>query len=274
LVLLARDATRIPDDLNHYAWKIRDIHSLTVDDLHGIDVVIHAAAKAHDASAQAMEYTIHNEQATQHLMECAKNAGVKRFVFISTIKVNGEYTLPGKPFTANDIPHPTDAYAISKLRAEKIVQASGMEWVIVRPPLVYGPDVKGNLRSLQRLIRSGLPLPLGAINNRRSLIARDNLVDALWQMVFSKNSAGKIFLISDGKPVSTPELISALAQAMGKRAWLLSVPISLLKLFCRLIGKNNLYLRLTGSLEIDDAATRTALAWTPPVSFRDTITQL
>jgi len=274
VVALARDASRIPHDLKNFHWRISDMRSLTPSDLQGIDIVIHAAAKVHDPSATAEDYVIHNEQATRHLAECAVKAGIRRFIFISTIKVNGEYTLPGKPFRGGDAPNPSGLYAISKWKAEEalkeIAQKNDMEWVIVRPPLVYGAGVKSNLQRLRQLVAWGVPLPFGAIENRRSLIGVGNLADAIWQMVSSPQAAGKTFLISD-ITVSTPELVRKMAVMMHKPARLLPIAPQWLKLFCTALGKKSIYTRICGSLEVDDADIREQLGWTPPLSFEQAI---
>jgi nucleoside-diphosphate-sugar epimerase len=263
--LLVRDIRKIPEDFFRLNWHIGDVQSLTPENLHGMDVVIHAAAKVHDPSAPDEAYIIHNEQATQHLLECAAKAGVRRFVFVSTIKVNGEYSVPEKPFKPDDNPNPNGPYAISKWNAEQMVKQSDMEWIIVRPPLVYGTAAKGNLQKLRKYIKLHLPLPLGAIRNQRSFVGVDNLADAVWYMA-SHPTTNRTFLICD-ETLSTPELIKKIAKTMGKKACLLPVPLAFIKLGCLLLGKKVAYTRLVGSLEVDDSETRQILGWKPPFSF-------
>ena len=187
-----------------------------------------------------------------NLARQAAAAGVKRFVFVSTVKVNGEATMPGHPFRADDVPAPQDSYGVSKHEAEvnlrQLALATSMEVVIVRPPLVYGPMVKGNFTSLVRMLALGLPLPLGSIHNVRSLVALDNLVDLLVVCPRHPAAAGQTFLVSDGEDVSTTELLVHISNAMRKRAILLPVPVSLLKLVASLLGKSAVAQRICGSL--------------------------
>ncbi len=273
LLLLARDRKNIPDNLKHLVWRIGDIQSLTPEDLNGVDVVIHTAAKAHDASAPESEYIINNSQATHHLAECAAKAGVRRFIFISTIKVHGEYSFPNQPFMATDKPNPCDAYARSKLESEQHLQTIadeyGMDWVIIRPPLIYGSQVKGNLQKLAGLIIKKIPLPFGAVKNQRSILSVDNLVDALWYMLIIENASKQIFLISDGAPVSTPELIRYIAKSIGVSPVLISIPEFILRFGCRLLGKEGIYTRTCMSLHVDDSDIRKKLNWSPPFTTEE-----
>ncbi len=250
IVPLARDIRNITSEFTRLNWHISDIQSLTPEDLEGVEAVIHAAAKAHDPSAPDAAYVIHNEEATEHLLACAKKAGVRRFVFVSTIKVNGEWSEPGKPFHAEDIPNPQGPYAVSKYHAEEMVRHSGMEWVIVRPPLVYGEEAKGNLQSLRKALRLNLPLPLGSIRNRRSIVDVNNLAAALWRMASHPAAANRLFLISD-ETLSTPQLVQKMAKSMDKKALLLPVPLWYIRLVCTALGKKPAYTRLVGSLEVD-----------------------
>ncbi|SIQ69300.1 UDP-glucose 4-epimerase [Aromatoleum tolulyticum] len=239
------------------------------------DVLIHAAARVHvrvdGAPDPLAAFRADNVVGTVRLARQAALAGVRRFVFISSIKVNGDQTPPGERFTADMRPAPTDAYGISKAEAEVALAAiaaeTSMEVVIVRPPLVYGPGVRANFHDLMRWVASGLPLPLGAIeHNRRSLVALDNLVDLLVTCVDHPAAASRIFLAADGEDLSTAELIRRLAAAMGRRAKLLAVPEWVLQAGARLMGKEDMLLRLCGNLQVDCAKTCEVLGWRPPIS--------
>ena len=196
---------------------------------------------------------------------------MRRFVFVSSIKVNGEATPTGSSFTADDLPAPLDAYGISKMEAEQglreIASQTGMQVVIVRPPLVYGPGVKANFAAMMRWLQRGVPLPLGAIHNQRSLVALDNLVDLLVTCLTHPAAANQTFLVSDGEDVSTTELLRRMGQAMGKPARLLPVPASWLQLAATLVGKRAVAQRLCGSLQVDIEKTRQLLGWSPPLTL-------
>jgi len=238
------------------------------------NAVIHAAARAHimkeEVTDPLAEYRRVNVDGTLNLARYAVEAGVKRFVFISSIKVNGEQTAPGRPFTCDDTPTPEDPYGISKLEAEQGLQQialeTGMEVVIIRPPLVYGPGVKGNFASMIKLVEKGLPLPFGAIDNRRSLVGLDNLVDLIITCIDHANAANQVFLVSDGEDLSTSGLLRRVAKAMGKPSRLIPVPAVLLQLGATVLGKKAVGQRLLGSLQVDISSTRERLDWTPPVS--------
>lgn len=243
--------------------------------LQGVDVVIHAAARAHVMREEALdpltEYRRVNVQGTSNLARQAAAAGVRRFVFISSIKVNGEATLPDRPFTADDAPAPEDAYGISKAEAEtelrRIAQETGMEVTIIRPPLIYGPGVKGNFSSLMNWVRRGLPLPLGGVtHNRRSLVGLDNLVDLIWVCVEHPKAANQTFLISDGEDLSTTELLRRIGKALNRPARLLWVPAGLIALMASLLGKKVISQRLLGSLQVDISKTCELLDWKPIVA--------
>lgn len=196
------------------------------------EVVIHAAARAHIMNDQATdplsEYRAVNVEGTLNLAGQAVLAGVRRFIFLSSIKVNGEETLPGQPFTPDDPVDPQDAYAVSKQEAEdelhRLAAETGLEVVVIRPPLVYGPGVKANFLRIMQAVVKGLPLPLGLVRNKRSLVALDNLVDLIITCTRHPAAAGQTFLVSDGEDLSTPELVRKLAAAMGRPARLLPVP--------------------------------------------------
>jgi len=193
---------------------------------------------------------------------------VKRFIFISSIKVNGEATSPGKPFLASDVPAPEDAYGLSKLEAEQglrqIAAETGLEVVIIRPPLVYGPGVKGNFASMIRLVKKGLPLPLAVIHNRRSLVGIDNLVDLIIRCIDHPAAANQIFLAGDGDDVSTTQLLRGVARAMDRPLRLIAVPTAFLTCGAMLLGKRTLAQRLLGSLQVDISRTCELLDWKPP----------
>lgn len=243
--------------------------------LAGCGVVIHTAGRVHvmrDSATDPLEaYRAANVDGTLHFARQAAEAGVRRFVFLSSIKVNGEETEAGRPYAASDAPSPQDAYAISKAEAEVGLRAlaaeTGMEVVIIRPPLVYGPGVKANFLSLMRALRCQVPLPLGAVlNNRRSLVALDNLVDLTLTCVDHPAVANRTLLVSDGEDLSTADLLRRLAEAMGVPSRLLPVPVSLLYGAATLLGKGGMMHRLCGNLQVDIAETRSVLGWRPPVS--------
>ncbi|MGB9129548.1 MAG: SDR family oxidoreductase [Thiobacillus sp.] len=241
--------------------------------LDGCEAVVHLAARVHvmndGAQDQLALYRATNTEATLNLARQAAQAGVRRFVFISTIKVNGEGR--DAPYRETDAPAPEDAYAISKWEAEqgllRIAQDTGLELVILRPPLVYGPGVKANFLRLMQWVQKGWPLPLAAIRNRRSLLYLGNFVDAIRLCVEHPAAAGQTFLLDDGEAVSTPELIRAVAQAMERPARLLGVPVRVLEFMGALLGKRAAVARLTGSLWVDSSFIRSRLNWTPPYSM-------
>ena len=242
-----------------------------------MDLVIHAAARAHIMNEEAddplLEYRKVNVEGTLNLARQAASAGVKRFLFISSIKVNGEETSPGRPFLSDDTPDPQDAYSVSKLEAEiglqKLADETGMEVVIIRPPLVYGQGVKGNFASLVKLVSKGVPLPLGAIKNQRSLVSVDNLVDLIFTCIDHPAAANQIFLASDGDDLSTTQLLRSVATARSVPARLISVPSSLLMFAATILGKKTIAQRLVGSLQVDISKARELLDWTPPLSVEE-----
>lgn len=253
--------------------------------LQGCQSLVHLAGRAHVMNEQAGDplqvFRDANVDATLALAERAVQASVRRFVFVSSIKVHGESTAPGACFSALDPPQPCDPYAVSKWEAEqglqRIAQAAGMELVIVRPPLVYGPGVKGNFAQLMRWASKALPLPLGAVHNQRSMIALDNLVSFLALCAaphLSPLAAGQVFLISDGAPVSTTQLLHRIAHAHGQRIWLPPLPPALLKACASALGKGQLMDRLLGSLVIDDQPARQLLGWRPVVSLDEQLQRM
>lgn len=242
--------------------------------LQGIHCVVHLAARTHvidewhtDALAA---YRRINVEATRNLAQQAAAAGVRRFVFLSSIKVNGEAT-DAHPFTRDDVPQPLDAYGISKREAEDALRHigtdTGIEIVILRSPLVYGPGVKGNFLRLLQAIARGTPLPLASISNQRSLVYVGNLVDAIIACIDAPAAAGNTYLVSDGEDVSTPVLIRKLGAALGKPPRLLPCPPALLRCAATLLGKQAAVMRLTGSLAVDSSALRQELGWQPRYSL-------
>jgi nucleoside-diphosphate-sugar epimerase/lipopolysaccharide/colanic/teichoic acid biosynthesis glycosyltransferase len=247
--------------------------------LKGIDVVVHAAARVHvmrEVAANPLsEFRKVNVDGTLNLARQAVAAGVKRFVFISSIKVNGEGTLLNKPYRADDSPTPEDPYGISKLEAEmglrELAGETGLDVVIVRPPLVYGPNVKGNFQSLIHLVDKGIPLPLGTIHNKRSLLALDNLVDFIVLVINHPAAANQIFLVSDGEDLSTTELLQRLAKALGRPSRLIPFPAKLLDVIAKLLGKQMIAQRLCGNLQVDISKAKDLLGWIPPVTVDEGI---
>lgn len=243
--------------------------------LRDVDQVVHLSARVHimnDKSADPLaEFRRVNFEGTANLARQAAAAGVRRFVYLSSIKVNGEFTEVGQPFTADDAPAPDDPYGVSKLEAEQalrqIAADTGMDVVIIRSPLVYGPGVKANFESMMRWLVRGVPLPLAAVTqNRRSLVAIDNLVDLIRTCLIHSAAANQTFLVSDGEDLSTASLLKRMGAALGHPARLFYVPPSMLQLGAGLVNKPSIYQRLCGSLQLDIAKTRVLLDWTPPVS--------
>ena len=256
-------------------------HLLECNSLLGeVDAIIHLAGRAHvmkEKSTNSLEaYRETNVVVTLDLALQAAMAGVKRFIYISSIKVNGEFTSTGKTFVADDIPAPTDPYGISKLEAEeglkKIAEKYGIELVIIRPVLVYGPGVKANFASMMSWIAKGLPLPLGsATENRRSLVSVDNLTDMIEVCINHSAATNQTFLVSDGKDLSTAELLIRVGQALNKPAFLLPFPIILIKFLALLVGRPSIAQRLTGSLQVDISKNLELLGWAPPVEVNDAL---
>lgn len=243
--------------------------------LQGRTVVVHAAGRAHvlnDRVADPLsEFRRVNVAGTLQLAEQAAAMGVRRFIFLSSIGVNGASTAPGSSFSEVDEPKPHNAYALSKWEAEqgllRMVAEINMEVVVIRPPLVYGANAPGNFGSLMRWLQRGLPLPLGAIHNQRSLVALDNLVDLIVTCITHPAAANQTFFVSDGEDVSTTELLRRMGKAMGHPARLVPVPAGLLKLVATMLGKRDMAQRLCGSLQVDIEKTRRLLDWTPPLSL-------
>lgn len=244
-----------------------------------IDTVVHCSARVHVMQEKAgdplAEFRRANVEGTLHLARQAAETGVRRFVFLSSIKVNGEGTEPGKPYTADDVPAPSDPYGVSKLEAERglwsIAAETGMEIVIIRPVLVYGPGVKANFRNMMKWLSKGIPLPLGAIHNQRSLVALGTLVDLIVTCLEHPDAADQVFLVSDGEDLSTTQLLRRMARALGKSAFLLPVPQACLSGVARMLGRDALAQRLCGSLQVDIQKTRQVLGWEPPLTVDDAL---
>ena len=245
--------------------------------LEGCEAVIHLAAKTHEMRNQdedtLLEFRRINVEGTLNLARQAADYGVGRFVFLSSVKVHGESTMPDQAFTMSGPPNPEDAYSLSKWEAEQglrdLEKESGMEVTILRPSLVYGPEVSGNFGSLLRWLKFGIPLPFGSINNRRSFVALDNLVDLIITCIDHPKGANRTFLVSDGEDLSTTQLLRRTASAMGITERLLPIPPTLLDFTFKMLGKPELSLRLLESLQVDLAFTKETLSWTPPLSVEE-----
>ena len=261
----------VPDFANINAWA---------EPLVGCTAVVHLAARVHvmqDKTVNPLaEFRKVNVDATLNLAKNAAQAGVKRFVFISSIKVNGEHTEIAKPFTEEAVVNPQDAYAVSKNEAEQcllqIAQQTGMEVVIIRPPLIYGEGVKANFASMMRAVKYGLPLPLGNIQNKRSLVYVGNLVSLIAKCIEHPKAANQVFLVSDGCDVSTTELLKACAKALGIEARLFSVPLKLIDTAAAVLAKRGIIQRLYGNLQVDISKAQNLLDWQPLISLEDGLT--
>lgn len=242
----------------------------------GMDVVVHLAARVHvmqDTSADPLEeFRKVNVEGTMHLARSAVAAGVQRFVYVSSIKVNGEETPAGTAYDETAHPHPQDPYGVSKWEAEQalhqLARETGLEVVVVRPPLVYGPGVKGNFIALMRAVAQGVPLPFGSIHNARDLIYVGNLADLLILCATHPGAAGQTYVVRDGEPLSTSELVRQLARALEVSLRMLPIPVMALELVGRMSGRSAQIARLVGSLRIDDDKIRRELGWCPPYSLQ------
>lgn len=245
--------------------------------LRDVDVIIHLAARVHvmkDTAADPLaEFLKVNVQGTANLASQAAAAGVKRLVYVSSIKVNGEQTTETQPFTESDIPSPQDAYAVSKWRAEQalreVAQKTGLEVVIVRPPLIYGPGVKGNFIRLLAVLNKGIPLPLAGVRNKRSMIYLGNLADALITCANHPAAAGKTYLVCDGEDISIADLVRQMHIGLGKPARLFRMPVSLLHGMGRLFGQLESVERVVGTLRINDGLIRKELGWKPKFTLQE-----
>ena len=269
---------RIDGDVpNHFEpFMVSNINGLTEWGiaLRDVNAVVHLAARVHvmhETKADPLAaFRIVNVEGTLNLARQAAAFGVKRFVFVSSVKVNGESTLPGRAFTETDVSNSQDAYGQSKYEAEqgllKVSANTGMEVVIIRPPLVYGPGVKANFAALMRVVQRGWPLPLGAVHNQRSLVAMDNLVDFIFTCITNPLAANQTFFVSDGQDLSTTDLVRGMARAAGVTVRLLPVPVWALQTGASLLGKRDAIQRLCGNLQVDISKARSLLGWDPPVS--------
>lgn len=245
--------------------------------LHNVDVVVHLAARVHvmtDHAADPLaEFRQINVSGTLNLALQAAKAGVKRFIFISSVKVNGEHTEIGEPFTEENAANPQDAYGQSKFEAEQglllLAQQTAMKLVIIRPPLVYGAGVKANFSSMLQAVKRGIPMPLGAIHNKRSFVYVGNLVSLILRCLDHPLATNQVFLVSDGHDLSTTELLRACALALGVKSRLLPVPQCLIEFTARLLGKRAVAQRLCDNLQVDITKARTLLDWEPPISVAD-----
>ncbi len=275
-------ACRLPPD----SWpegietcRIGDISQSTdwTQALRGVDAVIHAAARVHLARDKAVDplalYRQVNVEGSLNLARQAAQAGVRRFVYLSSIKVMGEATPPGSAFTPEGIPAPQDDYGVSKMEAEaglkEIAHQTGIEVVIIRPPLVYGPGVRANFLSMMRWVRRGMPLPLGAVQNRRSFVGLDNLVDLIFVCIDHPKAANQVFHVSDGEDLSTPDWMRRLGAVMGCPVRLFAVPVVSLALVARMTGRQGYFERLCASLQVDISKNAELLGWSPPHSVDD-----
>jgi nucleoside-diphosphate-sugar epimerase len=282
LAKYSHEIISVTRNISNDSYAVGDIDENTnwTEVLTGCDVIVHLAARVHqmhdDSLDPLSEFRRVNTAGTLNLARQAMNAGVKRFIFISSIKVNGEES--DFPYSEMFEPNPSDAYAISKWEAEQglneLSRDGAMEVVIIRPPLIYGPRVKANFASMIRWVTRGVPLPFGAIHNKRSMVAVENLVDFIVlcaDISKSPKAANQIFLISDGADVSTTELLNNVRAAYGTKMPLIPIPGSWLKFTLNLIGKSELSSRLLGSLTVDISKARNLLGWEPKI---DILTQL
>lgn len=269
-----RKTCQLPNEINNVVVDDIDEHTNWQHALVDCDVVIHLAARVHvmqESSQDPLtEFRRMNVVATERLARCAAASGVKRLVYVSSIKVNGEETFNGQTFAESDAPAPQDPYGVSKWEAEqalhRVAKGTGLEVVIVRPPLVYGAGVKGNFAQMIAVLKRGIPLPFASVNNKRSLIYVGNLVDALLLCATHTAAVGQTYLVSDGEDLSTSNLLRKLTVGMGLSPRLFACPIALLKLAGRLIGKSDQIGRLLGSLQVDSSKIRLELGWVPPFS--------
>ena len=246
--------------------------------LDGIDSIIHLASRAHVMNETVADPIAHfrsvNVDSTLNLAMQAIQAGVKRFVFISSIKVNGEATEPGRPFTAEDPPNPQNPYAQSKLDAEQCLFAlAGLEVTVIRPPLVYGPGVKANFATMMDWVNRGIPLPLGSVHNKRSFVFVGNLADLIVLAAIHPNAGGQVFLVSDGEDISTTQLFKKIAQALGRPSFVMPLPASLVTMVAAAIGQSGVASRLIDSLQVDVNKTRALLGWEPRKNISEGLRQ-
>lgn len=269
VTILSRQKTDFPKQINCSMEDCLDKNII----FDPYDTVIHLAAIAHTNGFEQEKFISINTEATLKLATQAASKNVRRFIFLSSIGVNGLSN--SKPFKYNDKPNPIEYYAISKYKAElglkKIAENTGMEVVIIRPPLVYGSNAPGNFGTLLKVAKRNFPLPLGAINNQRSFIAIDNLVDLIVTCIDHPNAANEIFLVSDDENISTSNLLKNLTLAAGKKPWLIPVPVSFLKFIASIVGKKLAVERFSSSLTVDIEHTKATLNWKPPITLDEGI---
>ena len=267
-------ATVSIDDIDTFDnWEAR---------LSGIDTVIHLAARVHQMDEQSdqavLNYQRTNVDASVRLAQAAVKCGIRRFIFLSSIKVNGEETRHGKSFSAMDAPAPQDAYSESKLQAElalkEISSNSAMELVIIRPSLVYGPGVKANFLRLVELARSGMPLPFAGLKNYRDMVSVDNLCDLIAHCIDKPEAAGKTLLVSDDMAYSTADIVTAVRAISGLPQRIFYFPPGLVKILLSLAGKRAVADRLLGNLQVDISATIDTLGWTPKYTLEQTLRKM
>lgn len=269
----------LPDNISQIVIENLDKNTNWCDALKDVKVVIHAAARAHivndNAKDSMAEFRKINVDGTLNLAKKSLEMGVGRFIYISSIKVNGENTELDMPFKASDQPAPCDEYGISKYEAEqglqKMTAGSRMDVVIIRPSLVYGPGVKANFLSMMQWIEKGVPLPLGAIHNQRSLVALDTLVDFIITCIEHPAAANQVFMVSDGEDLSTTELLIRMGHSLGKPVRLLSIPQSFIIVILQLLGKESIARRLCNSLQVDITKNWELLGWIPINSVEDAL---
>jgi nucleoside-diphosphate-sugar epimerase len=275
-----KDVARLP--FSQISWVVVPPLSESAnyqDTLNNFDVIVHLAARVHVMSDESTdplaEFRRVNVVGTLNLARQAAMSGVRRFVFVSSVKVNGESTLLGKPFLVDDQPDPQDPYGISKHEAEeglrKLASNTGMEVVIIRPPLVYGPGVKANFASMMRWLHRGIPLPFGAVQNKRSFVALDNLVDLIVTCLDHPLAANQTFLVSDGEDLSTTELLQRMGRVLGKPARLIPVPVELMQVPANLLGMSDVSQRLFGSLQVDSSKALDLLGWKPVITVDEAL---
>ena len=261
-------------------FECGDIHQATnwQKGLYGVDVLVHTAARVHVMSEKSSnplnEFRKINVDATLNLALQASKAGVKRFIYLSSVKVNGESSAHGNPFKSSDATSPVGDYAISKLEAEKELSAlslqTGLEVVIIRPPLIYGPGVKANFAALASAVRRGLPLPVGRVTqNARSMVSIDNMIDFISVCLQHPAASNEVFMVSDGEDVSTADLIRRMAKVYKRKIWLIPVPIAVLDKVAYLCSKQVVLRRLVGNLQVDIQKNFNLLCWRPKINLDD-----
>jgi nucleoside-diphosphate-sugar epimerase len=284
---LIRDSYPVRGVFRSAVPSLKNCDIASIDDINGetrwqeslksIDTIIHTAARVHVMNEVAVnpleEFRRINVEGTINLARQAAKAGVRRFIFLSSVKVNGESTVLGAPFKASDAAAPADAYGISKMEAENFLLAlskeTGMEVVIIRPPLIYGQGVKANFHAMMSLVSKGYPWPIRPNRNKRSLVYLENLVDLIVCCIAHPSAANKIFLVSDDKSYSTAGIVEHIALAMNKRVYLFPIPRWLVKALATLIGKTDVYQRVYGNLEVDISSTKSSLGWAPPIDSQE-----